>query len=156
MGVVSESPVCPSTPTVLNIRKFLYENSTGHGWSQQEWLLAYAHVLQCMGEATDGRTWRPNGKHFTPQISMLVDPSWRQLVPRWSKQMWLAAGVSHHKLSCGRGMKAHLQMSYPTLTIWLNACPQGRLWMSWSARYLLQCPTPHAGVGTWATYRNGW
>ena len=73
VGVVSESPICPLAPTVLNIWQFLNEDSTGHGWSQQEWLLAYAHTLQCMGEAMDGRTWRPNRKHFKPQISMLVD-----------------------------------------------------------------------------------
>ena len=72
-GVVSESPICPPAPTVLNIRQFLDEDLTGHGWSQQEWLLAYAHVLQCVGEAVDGRMLRPNGKHFTPQTSMLVD-----------------------------------------------------------------------------------
>ena len=73
VGVVSESPFCPLTPTVLNIGQFHDEDLTGHGWSQQEWLLAYAHTLQHMGEATDGRMWRPNGKCFTPQISMLVD-----------------------------------------------------------------------------------
>ena len=66
VGVVSESPICPPTPTVLNIRQFLDEDLTGHGWSQQEWLLAYANVLQHVGQATDGRTWRPNGKCFMP------------------------------------------------------------------------------------------
>ena len=60
-------------PTVLNIGQFLNEDLTGHGWSQQEWLLAYAHMLQHMGEVADGRTWRPNGKHFMSQISMLVN-----------------------------------------------------------------------------------
>ena len=73
VGVVSESRVCPPAPTVLNIGQFINEDLTRHGWSQQEWLLAYARVLQHMGEAADGRTWRPNGKCFTPQISMLVD-----------------------------------------------------------------------------------
>ena len=73
VGIVLESPVYPPTPTVLNIGHFLDEDSTGHGWSKQEWLLAYAHMLQCVGEAVDRRTWRPNGKHFMPQISMLVD-----------------------------------------------------------------------------------
>ena len=32
--VVSESPICPPTPTVLNIGQFINEDSTGHGWSQ--------------------------------------------------------------------------------------------------------------------------
>ena len=73
VGVVLESPICPPTPTVLNIRQFLDEDLTGHGWIQQEWLLAYAHALQHVGEAQMGGTWRPNGKHFMPQISMLVD-----------------------------------------------------------------------------------
>ena len=45
VGVVLESPICPPAPTVLNIRQFLGEDLTGHGWSQQEWLLAYAYVL---------------------------------------------------------------------------------------------------------------
>ena len=71
--VVSESPVYQPAPTVLNIGHFLNEDWTGCGWSQQEWLLACACVLQCMGEAMDGRTWRSNRKHFTPQISMLMD-----------------------------------------------------------------------------------
>ena len=37
------------------------------------WLLAYAHTLQHMGEATDGRMWWPSGVHLTLQISLLVD-----------------------------------------------------------------------------------
>ena len=61
-GIVSESPICPPAPTVLNIRQFLDEDLTGCGWSQQEWLLAYAQVLQHVGEAVDGRMWRPNRK----------------------------------------------------------------------------------------------
>ena len=73
VGAVSESPICPPKPTILNIRQFLDEDLTGHGWSQQQWLLAYAHMLQSVGEATDRRTWRPNGKHFTSEISILVD-----------------------------------------------------------------------------------
>ena len=70
---VSESPICPPAPTVLNIGQFLDEDSTGHGWSQQEWLLAYAHVLKYVGEATDRRMWKPNRKCFMPQICMLLD-----------------------------------------------------------------------------------
>ena len=60
VGIVSESPIYPPGPTVLNIGQFLNEDLTGHGWSQQEWLLAYAHALQHMGEAMDERTWRRN------------------------------------------------------------------------------------------------
>ena len=57
VGVVSESsPPHPPIPTVLNIGQFLNEDLTGHGWSQQEWLLAYASMLQHVGEAADGKT----------------------------------------------------------------------------------------------------
>ena len=72
-GAVSESPICPPVPTILNIRQFLDEDLTRHSCSQQPWLLAYAQVLQCVGNAADGRTCKPNGKHFTPQISILMD-----------------------------------------------------------------------------------
>ena len=43
------------------------------GWDQMQWLLAYACALQCVGEAVDRRTWRPNRRQFTPQISQLLD-----------------------------------------------------------------------------------
>ena len=72
-GAVSKTSVCLPTPTILNIGQFLDEDLTGHGWSMQQWLLAYPHALQHVGEAADGRTWRPNGRHFTLQISLLVD-----------------------------------------------------------------------------------
>ena len=39
----------------------------------QEWLLAYAHALQCVGEAAHGRSWHSNGNNCTPQVSLLVD-----------------------------------------------------------------------------------
>ena len=35
VGVLSESPICPPAPNVLNIRQFLDKDLTGHGWSQQ-------------------------------------------------------------------------------------------------------------------------
>ena len=73
VGAVSESPVCLPAATILNIGQFLDQDLTGHGWSMQQWLLAYACALQCIGEAADGRTWRPDGRCFTPQISLLVD-----------------------------------------------------------------------------------
>ena len=60
-------------PNILNIGQFLDEDLTGHGWNEQQWLLAYARALQCMGEAANGRTWKPNGRCFPPQISLLVD-----------------------------------------------------------------------------------
>ena len=55
VGIVLKSLIYPPTPTVLNIGQFLNEDLTGHDWSQQEWLFTYACVLQCIGEAADGR-----------------------------------------------------------------------------------------------------
>ena len=71
MVQVSTTPLCPSAPTVLNIRQFL--NECPKEGDCTPWLLAYAHALQCMGEAADGRMWCPSGVHFTPHISPLVD-----------------------------------------------------------------------------------
>ena len=71
MAKVSTMPLCPPAPTVLNIGQFL-DVSPKEG-DCTPWLLAYAHMLQPMGEATDGRTWHPSGEHFTLQISPLVD-----------------------------------------------------------------------------------
>ena len=67
---VSNTPTCPPASTVHNIEQFL--NDCPKEGDHTPWLLAYAHVLQCMGEATDGRMWQPSGVHFTPQISLLV------------------------------------------------------------------------------------
>ena len=40
----------------------------------QEWLLAYAHALQHVGEVAHGRSWHSNGDSYTPpQVSTLVD-----------------------------------------------------------------------------------
>ena len=72
-GKVSKTPICPPSPTVLNIGQFLDEDMEEKGWDQQQWLLAYACTLQHVGEAVDGRTWRPNGVRFTPQVSQMVD-----------------------------------------------------------------------------------
>ena len=68
---VFNTPTCLPAPTVLNIGQFL--NKCPKEGDCTPWLLAYAHVLQCMGEATVGRMWQPSGVHFTPQISLLVD-----------------------------------------------------------------------------------
>ena len=73
VGKVSKTPVCLPFLSVLNIGQFLDEDVEEQGWDQPQWLLAYAHALQCIGEVADGRTWRPNGKQFTPQIFQLVD-----------------------------------------------------------------------------------
>ena len=70
MTKVSTMPLCPPAPTMLNIGQFL------EGCPREDctpWLLAYAHTLQHVGKAMEGRTWCPNGVHFTPQISPLVD-----------------------------------------------------------------------------------
>ena len=68
---VSDTPICPPAPTVLNIGQFL--NDCPKEGDCTPWLLAYAHTLQCMGEGADGRMWWPTGVCFTPQISLLVD-----------------------------------------------------------------------------------
>ena len=39
----------------------------------QEWLLAYACTLQCVGEAAHRRSWCSSGDNYTPQVSLLVD-----------------------------------------------------------------------------------
>ena len=39
----------------------------------QEWLLAYAHALQHVGEVAHGRSWHSNGDNYTLQVSLLVD-----------------------------------------------------------------------------------
>ena len=72
-GKVSKTPICLPFPTVLNIGQFMDKDAEEKGWDQQQWLLAYAHTLQHMGETANGRTWRPNGVQFTPQVSQLVD-----------------------------------------------------------------------------------
>ena len=71
MVQVSTRPLCPPTPTVLNIRQFLDE--CPKEGDHTPWLLAYDCALQHMGEATDGRMWCSSGVCFTPHISLLVD-----------------------------------------------------------------------------------
>ena len=71
MAKVSTMPLCPPTPTMLNVGQFL-EACLREG-DCTPWLLAYTHALQHMGEAVEGRTWCPSGLHFTPQISLLVN-----------------------------------------------------------------------------------
>ena len=39
----------------------------------QEWLLAYAHALQHVGEAAHRRLWHSNGDDYTLQVSLVVD-----------------------------------------------------------------------------------
>ena len=41
--------------------------------TMQEWLLAYTHTLQCVGEVAHGRLWHGNGDNCTSQVSLLVD-----------------------------------------------------------------------------------
>ena len=60
---VSNTPICPPAPTVLNIGQFL--NECPKEGDHMPWLLAYACMLQHMGKAADGRTWQPSGLCFT-------------------------------------------------------------------------------------------
>ena len=68
---VSNTPICPPAPTVLNRGQFL--NECPKEGDRMPWLLAYACMLKNMGEAADGRMWWPSGVCFIPQISLLVD-----------------------------------------------------------------------------------
>ena len=70
---VSKTPICPPSLTVLNIGQFLDEDMEEKGYDQPQWLLAYDCALHHVGEAANGRTWRPNGVRFTTQVSQLVD-----------------------------------------------------------------------------------
>ena len=69
-AMVSTMPICPPAPTMLNIGQFL-EGRPKEG-DHTPWLLAYAHALQRMGEAAEGRMWHPSGMCFSLQISPLV------------------------------------------------------------------------------------
>ena len=55
----------------MNIGQFLDVDTTWHGWNVQQWLEAYTHVLQHIGEAVEGR--RPEGEGFAPKVSPLVE-----------------------------------------------------------------------------------
>ena len=68
---ISTSPICPPAP--MNIGQFLNADTTGHGWSMQQWLKAYALGLQHTGEAVEGRWWRPEVESFTPKVLWLVE-----------------------------------------------------------------------------------
>ena len=57
----------------MNIGQFLEEDTAGHRWRLQQWLEAYACGLQCVGEAADGRHWRPQSEGFTPKVLPLVE-----------------------------------------------------------------------------------
>ena len=70
---VSPPPICPPASMALNIGQFLNKDTTRHGWSVQQWLEAYTCVLQCIGEATEGRHWRPEGEGFAPKVLLLVE-----------------------------------------------------------------------------------
>ena len=71
--VLSAYHTCPPTPTSLTIGQFLPREFTEPSGMVQEWLLAYAHALQCVGKAAHRRLWHNNGDDFTPQVSLLVD-----------------------------------------------------------------------------------
>ena len=57
----------------MNIGQFLNADTTGHGWSAQQWLKAYACGLQHIGEAAEGRHWRPEGESFTPKVLLPLE-----------------------------------------------------------------------------------
>ena len=66
---VATTNCCPSTPTMLNIGQFLEEGDC------MPWLLAYAHALQHVGEAAEGRMWCPWGCNLLCKSPCLWTPS---------------------------------------------------------------------------------
>ena len=94
---MSKTPIFLPSPTLLNIGQFLDEDAEEKGCDQEQWLLAYAHTLQHMGEAANGRTLRPNRVQFTPQVSQLVDAfidrtqvEWveAKVILCWNEPLW--------------------------------------------------------------------
>ena len=73
MEVNSQCTLCPYAHLlpVLYIGQFLDEHP--REGDHIPWLLAYAHMLQHMGEVTEGRMWCPSEVRFIPQIYLLVD-----------------------------------------------------------------------------------
>ena len=65
--------ICPPSPTILNIGHFLDEDVEWHRWDVHVWLQAYAHALQQTAQAAEGRCWMPNGRDFTPRVSLPVE-----------------------------------------------------------------------------------
>ena len=70
---ISTSPICLPASMVMNIGQFFNADTTRCGWSMKQWLEAYAHGLQCPGEAAEGRCWWPVGESFAPKVSPLVE-----------------------------------------------------------------------------------
>ena len=66
-------PIYLPAPVVMSIGQFLDGDITRHEWSVQQWLEAYTHALQHIGEASEGRCWRPEGEGFAPKVSLLVE-----------------------------------------------------------------------------------
>ena len=66
-------PICPPVPTVMKNGQLLDDDTTGHRWSVQQWLEVYTHALQHVGEAAEGKCWRPEGEGFSPKVSLLVE-----------------------------------------------------------------------------------
>ena len=90
---------------VMNIGQFLKEDTTGHRWSMWQWLEAYAHGLQHIREAAEGRCWRPEGEGFTPKASPLVE-AFIGKTGAWDvRAVPLTVGASPQGTSQVKGMK---------------------------------------------------
>ena len=155
-GKVSKTPVCPPSPTFLNIGPFLDEDTEEQGWDQLQWLLAYACALQCVGEVVDGRTWKPNGKQFSPQISQLVDTftdeTQAELVEAevalcWNELPWK---VLYQR---DEGAFAEVISHLDQLAKWL---PTRWAWVNWCSRHPQQNPACLARVDTSGTLWAAW
>ena len=108
-ATLSASLICPPTPTIMNIGQLLEGDTTGHGWSMQQWLEAYAHGLQSIREAAEGRHWRPEGEGFTPKVSPLVEVFIGETGTWDVKGCDATVGVSSQGISCIKGMKGPAQ-----------------------------------------------
>ena len=61
---------CPPTPSNMEIGQWLPLDKEGK--KEDLWIEAYACCLQCMVEASAGRSWETEGEGMVPQVSPLV------------------------------------------------------------------------------------
>ena len=137
--MLSEYHVCPPAPTSLNIGQFLLQGSMG---TVQEWLLAYARILQHVGEVAHRRSWCCNRDNYTPQVPLLVD-TFLEVT-----DTWLLEADIVDCWNASEGDVAVLQKWYLT---WMSSQqdPQlGTLGMPWSS----PCPQRVRILGTRVLY----
>ena len=147
---ISTPPICLPAPTVMNIRQFLDKDTTGHRWSVQQWLEAYTHALQHVGEVAEGRCWRPEGEGFTPKVLPLME-AFNSMTGAWDAENCAACcwseppGDFPHQMD--EGAYANV-ISYPDE---LATCQPSRkawdklVWPPVSSVHLMLCQAEHLG-----------